>query len=147
MKHLVSTCVIFFVGLLGGALTVSAHDASGSLGADPTATDLHLVTCFNDGGGVPDHLLFELNGGLPSTAPTVSAQIQIPDKLIAMSTTDPVNGDAGSSPTLEVPGGATSYYVTIDKTSSGAANYSFTYHCESRSGEHTGTSLTTLQNQ
>ncbi|CAL1241355.1 hypothetical protein [Candidatus Methylocalor cossyra] len=135
--------------LLAGPFTaVPAHEYTGGfLGKPAQATDLHVVVCSNDGTGPAEHLSFQLNAGPPKTGPLVSAQLQVPSKKIAASVTDPINGDRQGSPGLQVRGGDTVYYITVDKTGPGIANYSFTYHCETASGGHTGTDLSTLQDQ
>ena len=143
MKHLTINYMVCCLAAFGHAAVVSAHEGSGSLGVDPSATDYHQISC----GATSDHLAFQLNGARPATAPTVSAQIQIPDQQIAVNVTDPVNGDVASSEPVDVRGGATVYHLTVGKSGSGKANYSFTYHCEAGSGEHTETEFYTLQNQ
>jgi hypothetical protein len=137
MKRLIFNSALS-AALLGGMTNADAHDGSGTLGADAAATDYVIISCDNNPGPT-EHLLLQLTGGVPATAPTVSAQIQIPDQQIATSVTDPVNGDLGSSRPVEVHGGTAAYHVTFDKTGPGTANYSYVYHCETAGGEHTGT--------
>jgi hypothetical protein len=116
-----------------------SHDLSGSLGVDQSATDHYLLYCNDDGSGPPDHLFFQLTGGLPASAPLVSAQIQIPDNRFAVNLTDPKNGDKESSRGVDIPGGAIAYELTVNKSGAGKVSYSFTYHCQTASGAHTGT--------
>lgn len=138
-----------FAGLLafGMAQAASAHEDSGTLGPEPGATDYFTISCFDDGGGAPDHLFFELKAGPPATGPIVSAQIQVPDKQIASNVTDPINGDLGNSRQVKVTGGTSLYHVTVNKSGAGKATYFYVYHCEANGGVHTGTDSNSRQNQ
>lgn len=138
------TGVVLSLCLAGAAL---AHEGSGTLGPSPTATDYLVVTCEDDGSGTPDYLLFQLKVGPPANGPTVSAQIQVPDKQIAYNVTDAVNGNLDGSREVEVKGGGALYHVTVNKSGAGNVSYFYTYHCETANGIHTGTVANTRQNQ
>jgi hypothetical protein len=134
--------------VLGGASLASAHEQSGSLGAAASASDAYQVTCSNDGSGAPASLAIEILDAAPSAAPLVSAQLQRGDDLV--STTDPTDADASFGPAISVNGGAGAYLVLVDKSAAGAETYTLEYHCftgANGTGAHTGTALTTLQNQ
>ncbi|MEC4748391.1 hypothetical protein [Methylomicrobium sp. Wu6] len=123
-----------------------AHDQGGTLNAGASATDVYQVSCFDDGGGKPYQLFFEIKSVIPASPP-VSAQV-INDDL-AMSTTDRVGGDENYSPELQVvkPGNNDTYTIVIDKSAAGKASYSLEYHCQDSHGNHTGTDILPLQNQ
>lgn len=122
-----------------------AHDVSGALGSGTAATDFYLALCNDDGAGPPEKLFFQINGGAPATAPIVSAQLR--KDGAAVNVADPVGGDSESSRQVEFPGGAGAYQLTVVKSRASPANYSFVFHCETASGEHTGTDISVLQNQ
>lgn len=132
---------------LGTPATGWAHDQSGTLGKPAAATDFYVVLCSNDGSGPPSSVSVQLAAGGPATAPLVSVQVQLPDQAIAKSATDPVNGDAGASDPIQIAAGNALYYVTIGKAGPGKVAYSLAYHCLTAGNEHTGTDLSSLQDQ
>ena len=134
--------------LLAGSIhagIVSAHDQGGGLGNPIGATDMYQVDCFNDGSGNADRLSFSILDLAPVAAPVISAQVYKYPR--AANTTDQVDGNAAYSPKISVKGGNGAYTVIIDKSKAGAEAYSFQYHCETSSGAHTGTGITSIQNQ
>ena len=143
----------FFAALLlalalGGASVASAHTQAGSLGAAASATDSYQVTCSDDGSGAPASLIVQILDASPAAAPLVMVQAQKGTELV--NSTDPGDADADPSPEAFVNGGAGVYNVLVDKTGAGAESYTLTYHCytgPNGTGIHTGTTLTTLQNQ
>lgn len=119
-----------------------AHDMSSPLTATAAASDYFQVTCQNDE-AVTEHLFFRLSGSRSPSAPPVSAQIT----KGALATNVTVDPAAGFSREVEIHGGGGDYYVTVNKSKAGRANYGFEYHCQSATGVHTGTDTVTLQNQ
>jgi hypothetical protein len=119
---------------------VLAHDQSGSLGAQASATDYYELECFDDGNGSPEHLFFEVRGDTRNTAVQVSGQVVNGSQ--AASATDHTSGDSSYSPQLKVvhEGDNDVYRMVIDKNGPGVAQYSLQYHCETGNGVHTGTS-------
>lgn len=124
-----------------------AHEESSPLGVSVTATDVHTISCFNDGNGTPAFLLFELVAGAPANGPVVSAQILVPDKQIVMNVTDPVSGDLAGSGEVRIDGGTSPYRIIVNKAGAGKAFYTMTYHCETAGSIHTGTDQSYSQNQ
>jgi hypothetical protein len=125
-----------------------AHTQNGSLGAAAGATDLYHVTCADDGSGPPGSLRMQVLDASPVAVPSVSVQVNRGSELA--NTTDPVDGDTASSPVVWVNGGAGLYEVLVDKSGPGAENYTLTFHCvtgQDGTGLHTGTSISTRQNQ
>ncbi len=129
------------------SLASHAHEESSPLGVGVTATDVHTISCFNDGNGIPAFLLFELVAGAPANGPVVSAQILVPDKQIVMNVTDPVSGDLGGSGEVRIDGGTSPYRVIVNKAGAGKAFYTMIYHCETAGSIHTGTDQSYSQNQ
>jgi hypothetical protein len=84
----------------------------------------------------------------PFAAPIVSAQVRRGMALV--NTSDPVDGDAAPSALVWINGGTAVYDVLVDKSGASAETYTLTYHCYTGAdgtGDHTGTTLVTRQNQ
>jgi hypothetical protein len=140
--------LVALVLALGGSRPALAHTQNGSLGAGAGATDLYHVTCSDDGSGPPGSLRMQVLDASPAAAPYVSVQVNRGAQLA--STTDPVDADTSSSSIVWVNGGAGVYEVLVDKSGPGAENYTLTFHCVTGpdgEGLHTGTSISTRQNQ
>lgn len=148
MKHIifkkafVTASVLTVLGYAGSA---SAHDISSGLGKAATATDYYQISCYDDGNGPADHLYIQVIDMAPVAKPMIS--VQVTKGILASNTTDAVDGNATYSPALTIKGGNGDYAVTIDKTAAGLETYSLQYHCETSSGDHTGTAYTILTNQ
>lgn len=125
----------------------SAHDQGGSLGAAAGATDMYQITCYDaqDGTGPSEHLRVSVIDAAPVAVPRVSAQVT--KWGWALNTTDAVDGNTAYSPEIRFYGGDGSYLVAIDKSAAGSENYNITYHCQGKTGLHTGTYIYPLQNQ
>jgi hypothetical protein len=133
------------LGITGAAF---AHTQVGTLGAGAAATDYYQVTCSNDGSGAPASLAAQVQDDAPVAAPTVSVLVQ--KGVVATNSSDATDGDAVASPLVWVNGAAGVYNVFVSKTAAGADNYTLTYHCMTGAnggGIHTGTALSTKQNQ
>ncbi len=148
MKHIifkkafVAASALTILGYVGGA---SAHDISGALGKSPTATDYYQLSCYDDGNGPADHLSIQVIDMAPVAKPLIS--VQVTKGILAGNTTDAVDGNATYSPALKMKGGDGDYAVTVDKTAAGLETYSLQYHCETSTGDHTGTGYAILANQ
>lgn len=124
---------------------VSAHDITGSLGKTNTAIDYIQVHCYNDSNGSNDHLEVKIKDLAPVAAPKVS--IQLTRDNTTTNATDAIDGDAGYSPAVSVKGGDGYFYITIDKTATGAENYSVQFHCKTSDDQHTGTTISPISDQ
>jgi hypothetical protein len=125
-----------------------AHTQVGSLAEPAASTDFYQVTCSDDGSGAPASLTLQLLDTAPVVAALVSVQVQRGTQ--AASATDAGDGDATPSPALSFNAAAGVYDVLVFKTAAGAESYSLTFHCMTGpdgTGDHTGTSVTTRQNQ
>lgn len=133
-----------FLIALGHAGIAAAHSQSGSLGSGAGATDLYTVTCSTDSVGATFRLRTSVKD---DTAGSSLVQVQTRKGSIATNSTDPSGGDTAYSPIVFNNSGNGAYTVLVDKTASGANNYTLEFHCETASGGHTGTNITTLQSQ
>jgi hypothetical protein len=139
--------------------TVSADEYNGSLTAGgplqgnigASVTDMLQVTCFNDPtlSQLPtDHLFISIRDNTAGVG-LVSAAAIWGNKAVTV--TDTVGGDGGTSPVrrlkLTTPAQNAVFTVVINHTHAGAENYLLSFHCEDANNNHTGTSLTILQNQ
>lgn len=131
--------------LVGLPLNAFAHDWSGNLGEDVSATDYIMIYCSADGSIPADRLFLKLTSDSPAGAPLISAQIA--KGSLVTNVTDLINGDTTSSREADVAAGEGVYRVTVNKNKVGKVSYSFAYHCQSNSGEHSETNATTLQDQ
>lgn len=139
----VAGCVL----LLASALLISAGGAkaaslSGSLASDATDAVLLAVDCADDGHGAPASLTLTVRDLAPVAAASVSAQIR--KGFSAKNTSDPVDGDAGTSPVVFVNGGAGRYDVYVDKDAAGGEGFEVTAQCWTGAGGTGATTGTTL---
>ncbi len=136
------------LALASSPSALAAHTQNDSLGAAASATDYYLVTCSDDGNGVPASLIVQVLDLAPVAAPILSVQVRKGAALASSS--DATDADAVASPFVFVNGGAGVYDVAVDKSASGADSYSLVFHCVTGlngSGIHTGTEITVRQNQ
>lgn len=136
------------LGVIGTA--VQAHTFGGRLSSTPDSAASYSVSCYNDGNGEAARLFFNIQGKTAS-APynvTLSVQKKLDNGQVVSAgpVVDPINGDAGSSPSAALVGGSGSYVLTVGKaprqpggSTAGASVFSFDFHCEAASGAHTGT--------
>lgn len=134
----------------GYASSILAHQQSGTLGKPVGATDLYMVTCSTDSGGVSAKLLNSVSTGNAATTVKVSVRTQKGAK--ATNTTDSINGDTGTtafSPEVNNVGGDGIYNLTVGKTAASKTPvpYIIDFHCLSSTNSHTGTDIMMLQNQ
>ncbi|MEY4768000.1 MAG: hypothetical protein RL637_639 [Pseudomonadota bacterium] len=135
-----------FIFVLSGNI-VLAHEQTGSLGKSASATDLYQIQCFDNGDGTGNtaRLVTQIIDSPPKVAAKLSVQTVKAAK--ATNTTDAIDGDALGSPFASNYGGDGYYYVIVNKDGAGVESYTLDFHCQSSSGEHTGTEISSLQNQ
>ncbi|MFH0342026.1 MAG: hypothetical protein ACHBNF_07810 [Chromatiales bacterium] len=129
---------------VGHAPIALAHTQGGSLGSSAGATDLYTVTCSTNAGGATFRLGTRVKNNTPGS---VKVSVQARKGSIATNITDATSGDAGYSFWVYNNSGNGAYNVLVDKSATGANNYTLDYHCQTAAGGHTGTSITTNQNQ
>ena len=123
-----------------------AHDQVGTLLNEASATDLYQITCSTDSGGSSD--LLEIQIIDPTTTQgggKISAVLK--KNNVVRTTADAIRADANFSPEISLSAGNTTYDVMVHKLKTGFKNYQLSYHCKNNNGNHTGTSLVTLQNE
>ena len=139
--------VLFAIGLLNYAAGSSAHDAGATL--DPNGnvrsfTGMALVTCFDDGNGPADNLIARVRDLSPAV-PGLLVNLQVVKGNKSNSITDTVSGDANFSPFITLQGGPGTYSIIVNKTDVGSRQFDLEYHCQTRTGVHTGTSIGVTQ--
>ena len=147
------------ITLIGGLMMVyaihgEAHDQSGKLGPDPSATDYYIVTCFKDDNDNVEPALLEVSLMAYSKSPAiVSLQLASTNPKTIANITDPIGGDKSPSQSSKVANldtnenGGGIYLITVDKSAAGTQSYQFKYHCKGQNGDHVGTQISTRQNQ
>jgi hypothetical protein len=141
--HIVLSALALAAALPAG--TASAHSQAGTLEKPAGATDLYVVSCFDDGNGPPARLDIRVLDVGPVRPPKVSAQTW--KGSVATNSTDRVDGDSAFSRESSNEGGAGDYYVAVDKTRSGRETYTLDFHCMTAANAHTGTEIVMIQNQ
>ncbi len=144
--------VVFFVSALGYACATSAHEAGAIMDPSGTVagfTGFALVTCTSDG-NVPTGFLEAsiTDRSPPQNNLLVNLQIIHVGNGFdrAISTTDPVSGDAQPSPLVRVAAGNGTYLLLVNKTAVGERSFVVTYHCKSADGAtHTNTDIKVFQ--
>lgn len=138
---------IFCTMVVGYAGLCSAHDAGTVMDSSGTVaafTGYALVTCFDNGNGPADHLLASVKD-LSRPQDGLLVNLQIIKGNRAISTTDPISGDANFSPEVKVHGGNGAYLLLVNKTKAGARSFAVSYHCITANNRHTGTDIEVQQ--
>ncbi|WP_297324893.1 hypothetical protein [Nitrosomonas sp.] len=144
--------VVLFVAAIGYTCASSAHDAGATMDPNGTVagfTGFALVTCTNSG-SIPTSFLEAsiTDTSLPQDNLLVNLQIiHIGNNFNhAISTTDPISGDAEPSPSVRVAGGNGNYLLLVNKTAAGARSFTVSYHCKAADGvTHTDTDILVYQ--
>lgn len=135
---------------------VEAHTQPGAIGRTKSkagGTDIYEVTCFNanDGTGDPDHLYVDVKDMRPRNPALVSIQATVSATGIATPVSiDTKDSDAFPSAGNVVAGAGGPYIMTVQKSRSrlvGKEVYIAEFHCQSATGNHTGTDWRMIQNQ
>ncbi|HRQ04661.1 MAG TPA: hypothetical protein PK580_01725 [Nitrosomonas halophila] len=119
---------------------VHAHNIAGPIdpaGNVPSFTVVALVTCFDESND-------KLVANIKDLSPAVDGMfvnLTLFKGGNAISATDPIPGDQGSSPTITLRGGSGLYYMIINKTKAGTRNVAVDYHCLTENGVHTDTDI------
>ena len=145
--------VIFIMVTAGYAGLSSAHDAGATMdpnGSVPGFTGYAAVTCTNSGDIPTDRLVASIKDTSPPQG-NLLVNLQIikgSSPGSAISTTDPVPGDADFSPSVAVHGGNGVYLLLVNKTGAGARSFIVSYHCVAADGlTHTDTDIKVHQFQ
>jgi hypothetical protein len=137
-----------FLVAMGQAGVASAHNQGESFTTGrAAAVDFYQVTCFDDGSGLPDHLMFGVKDLTANTA-KVSVLVQKGTSCsptCAKSTTDTNDNDTEYSGLVRVKQGSGVYNMFVSHTAAGTDSYDVQYHCETSTGVHTGTNISAQQ--
>ena len=145
-KAFITASILAAVGYAGAAL---AHNGGGPIDSgsnNASATDLAVVSCYNDGNGAPAYLFGQIQDMSPPVpGQLLSFHIQKGQQMIT--STDTVSGDAFHSPAVRLNGGAGDYYISATKTAPGVRLFDVIWHCMTSSDTHTGTDISVYQVQ
>jgi hypothetical protein len=137
-----------FLVAMSEAGVTSAHNQGGSFTTGrAAAVDFYRVTCFDDGSGLPDHLIFGVKDLTANTA-KVSVLVQKGTSCspkCAKSITDTNDTDAEHSGLVRVKRGGGVYNMFVSHTAAGMDGYDVQYHCQTSTGVHTGTNISAKQ--
>lgn len=139
----ISSIIFMVICLLGYAAVSNAHNAGATL--DPSGntrsfTGMAFVTCFDDGNGAADNLIARIRD-LSPPVPGLLVNLQIFKGNKSNTITDTVSGDANFTPYITLQGGPGTYWIMVNKTDVGARQFDVEYHCNTRTGVHTGTDI------
>jgi hypothetical protein len=137
-----------FLVAMGQVGVASAHNQGESFTTGrAAAVDFYQVTCFDDGSGLPDHLMFGVKDLTANTA-KVSVLVQKGTSCsptCAKSITDTNDNDDEHSGLVQVKRGGGVYNMFVSHTAAGTDSYDVQYHCETSTGVHTGTNISAQQ--
>ncbi len=151
-----STLKNTLITVLGGlmmsqASAILAHNQGGSFTTGVAAgVDFYQVTCFDDGNGAPSFVEAQVKD---STASTSKVSIlaykgtSCTTNKCAQSSTDTTDSDASYSPLVKVTQGAGVYNLFVMHTTTGTDSYDVLVHCKTSGNVHTGTSVSSKQQQ
>lgn len=145
-KTLVAVSLLMAAGY---ADIASAHSGGGTIdpnGTNASASDLAVVTCFDDGNGTPHHLAAQVkDSSSPVSGLLLSLHLQKGNQMTTI--TDTVSGDTNYSPLITLNGGAGVYYMSVTKSNAGSRVFDVIWHCVTNNGDHTGTDIAVVQAQ
>lgn len=137
-----------FLVAMGQAGVISAHNQGGSFTTGrAAAVDFYQITCFDDGSGLPDHLIFGVKDLTANTA-KVNVLVQKGTSCspkCAKSIKDTNDTDTEYSDLVRVKRSGGVYNMFVSHTAAGMDGYDVQYHCETSTGVHTGTNISAKQ--
>ena len=144
LKNNVLSIILVAASCLGYAGLGKAHTGGATMdseGVSATFTGLAVVTCSSLDGIPTDYFTASIiDHSSPVEGLLVNLQLLKIDKGMAVSISDNVSGDSGSSDSIVLRGGNGVYYMMVNKTDVGARAFEIDYHCMSDTGLHTETS-------
>lgn len=130
---------------------VFADNQSGSFTTGLAAgVDFYQVTCFDDGSGLPSYVEAQVKD---MTANTSKVGILLykgtacTTKQCAQASIDTTDNNTTYSPLTKVSQGAGVYNLFVLHTAAGTDSYDILVHCKTASDGHTGTSVSSKQQQ
>lgn len=144
--------ITVFGGLMmSQAATALADNQSGGLTTGlAAAVDFYQVTCFDDGNGAPSYLeaqVKDITANTPKASVLIYKGTSCTTNKCAQSSTDTTDNNTTYSPLVKVTQGAGTYSLFVMHTTTGTDSYDVIFHCKTASNVHTGTSITSRQQQ
>jgi len=139
----VLSSIFIVICLLTYTAVSHAHTAGATLDAGNNTrsfTGVAFVTCINDGNGEADNMIARIRDN-SAPVPGLMVNLQIFKGNKSNTITDTVSGDAEFSPFITLQGGPGTYWIMVSKTDVGARQFDLEYHCNTRTGVHTGTEI------
>lgn len=138
--------------MISQAGAVLAHNQAGSFTTGLAAgVDFYQVSCFDDGNGAPSYVEAQVKD-LTANTSKVSIVLQkgttpCTTNKCAQSSTDTTDNDAAYSPLIRVTQGSGVYNLFVQHTTTGTDSYDVLVHCKTVGNVHTGTSVSSKQQQ
>lgn len=142
MQLIISLLMMFFLTIFVNKAFADLQP--GSLAADAGAIDRYSVSCSANASGDTGRLATQVSN-TTNASPLISVQTYKGSE--ATNSTDLVSGGGDFSPLVFVYGGNGNYFVAVNKSDTGVANYSLQFQCETNEGSATSSAITQLQNQ
>lgn len=149
MKQIVTAiCGGFLVAQASVGL---AHDQTGSFTTGlAAAVDFYTVTCFDDGNGAPARLEAQVRDTTASTSKVhilIHKGTSCTTNKCAQASFDATDNNTTYSPLVSVSQGAGTYNLYVMHSATGTDSYTASFHCKTAGNVHTGTSVTSRQQQ
>jgi hypothetical protein len=144
--------ITFLGGLIASqANIVSADNQGGSFTTGlAAAVDFYQVTCFNDGNGAPSYLEAQVKDMTASTSKVgilIQKGTSCTTNKCAQASIDRADSNTTYSALIRVTQGAGVYNMFVMHTNAGTDSYDVSVHCKTATGIHTGTSISSAQQQ
>ncbi|MXS76681.1 hypothetical protein ABF87_01645 [Nitrosomonas sp. JL21] len=143
--------------VLGGLMisqagAVLAHNQAGSFTTGLAAgIDFYQVSCFDDGAGAPSYAEAQVKD-MTANSSKVGIVLQkgttpCTANKCAQASTDTTDTDAAYSPLIRVTQGSGVYNLFVSHSTAGTDSYDVQVHCKTATNVHTGTSVSSKQQQ
>jgi hypothetical protein len=142
--HSIRMGAVLLLPAFGTPFAANAATQDQSLGSGLGVVDRYQVTCSAENGADTARLATRVKSNTPSSP---SLSVQVYKGSVATNSTDAIGGDAVFSPLTHVPRGNGTYFIAVDKTGTGAVDYTLYYQCETGQGVATGTLISIRQDQ
>ncbi len=135
------------LGCLAAPVWVSAHAGGAVMDIEGNSAEfstLTQVTCFDDGNGVPDHIIAQIEDKSPPVPGLLTTLVVMKGSQM-LTASDPFSGDGEPGPYIRLHGGPGVYTMMANKTAAGARDFEVEWHCNAVDNTHTGTDIRVLQ--
>lgn len=150
LKNTVATVLGGLIISQAGA--VLAHNQAGSFTTGLAAgVDFYQVSCFDDGAGAPSYAEAQVKD-MTANSSKVGIVMQkgttpCTTNKCAQASTDTTDTDAAYSPLIRVTQGSGVYNLFVSHSTAGTDSYDVQVHCKTATNVHTGTSVSSKQQQ